>query len=38
VRPRFAFVLGLALLGHFPTDILSSVTVGLITVSSLIGN
>ena len=28
-RPRFAFTLGLALLGVFPTDIASSVTVGL---------
>ncbi len=28
-RPRFAFMLGLALLGLFPTDILSSITVGL---------
>jgi hypothetical protein len=27
--PRFAFLLGLALLGIFPTDIASSVTVGL---------
>ena len=28
-RPRFAFLLGLALLGVFPTDIASSITVGL---------
>lgn len=28
-RPKFAFMLGLALLGVFPTDIASSVTVGL---------
>lgn len=28
-RPKFAFTLGLALLGVFPTDIASSVTVGL---------
>ncbi|GAA2760845.1 GAP family protein [Actinopolymorpha rutila] len=28
-RPRFAFMLGLALLGLFPTDIISSITVGL---------
>jgi hypothetical protein len=27
--PKFAFLLGLALLGVFPTDILTSVTVGL---------
>lgn len=28
-RPRFAFLLGLALLGVFPTDILGSITAGL---------
>lgn len=28
-RPKFAFLLGLALLGVFPTDILSSITAGL---------
>ena len=28
-RPKFAFLLGLALLGVFPTDIASSITVGL---------
>lgn len=28
-RPRFAFLLGLSLLGIFPTDIASSITVGL---------
>ena len=28
-RPRFAFLLGVALLGVFPTDIASSITVGL---------
>ena len=27
--PKFAFLLGLALLGIFPTDIASSITVGL---------
>jgi hypothetical protein len=28
-RPRFAFLLGMALLGVFPTDILGSITAGL---------